>query len=219
MKNKGKGTGNGQFDSPRRVDADSSDNVYVDDTRLEQTLDERCDKAIALQNALTWQSRGDSLNDLGEHDEALFCYDNSLKYYSMIKIETLSILCWGAINFYLGRITQSIDDGNIGTAKQLLDKIIEIKERIEEHKIPEKEVRFDYLIINFLVELLKKKQPVQVLELLEILDKSKISRYIGFLFPLKILAEYLQSKDEDILNRQRPEVKGIIKEVLAKISS
>ncbi|MFH0775775.1 MAG: tetratricopeptide repeat protein [bacterium] len=173
---------------------------------------------IDPQNAKAWFTKGMVLSMLGRNDESLICFDNALRYI-LTKREDLLMVSKGVAEFYLSRLTQAITEGNIGTAKQLLDKIIKIKDTLEEHKVPEKEVGFNQLMMNFFVELLKKKQSAGVLELLEILDTSKISQYIGFLFPFKILAEYLQNKDEDILNRQRPEIKGIIKEVLSKIFS
>ena len=169
------------------------------------------------QYAYAWYNKGESLAKLSRHEEAMPCFDKARRY--AIKRKELQVITRLAVRFYLAQITGAIDKKNIGIVRQYLDRIIELRDAIEVHKIPEQETGFNQLLMDFFVELLKKKQTSLILELIEILEQSKISKQAGFLFPLKILAEYLDNGDEDILNCQRPEIKGIIKEVLCKISS
>jgi tetratricopeptide (TPR) repeat protein len=177
-------------------------------------------KALKInpQDTYAWICKGIALGNLGRYDEAITCVNNALKC-ALNKPEDLLEVSSFLIKFYSERISNAIAEENMGTARQLLDKVIELKSALELHKIPEKKTSFNQQLMDFFIELLKKKKIDAVLELIEILDKSKISKYTGFLFPLKILAQYLQTGEEDILNRQRPEVKGIIKEVLSKILS
>lgn len=179
-----------------------------------------CEEALRIdpQYPYAWAGKGVALYNLGRYEEAIVCFDNGLKY-ALIKTEYLPKVGTGATKFYLERISKAIAEGNMGTTQQFLGKIIELKSELEAHKTPEKMTGFNQLLIDSFIELLKKKQSGPMLELIKILEESRISKQTGFLFPLKILAQYLQSKDEDILNRQRPEVKSIIKEILSKISS
>ncbi|MFH1897739.1 MAG: bacterial transcriptional activator domain-containing protein [Candidatus Desantisbacteria bacterium] len=177
-----------------------------------------CDEALRIdpQYDYAWYNKDMALINLGRHAEAIACFECAIKY-TLVKPEYLQKISKDVIQFYLKQTTQSIAEKNMGTAHQLLSRIIEFKHILESHKIPEKETGFNQLLMDFIIKLLKGEKAVEVLELLDILDRSEISKYTGFLFPLRILAQYLQTKDEDILNRQRPEVKGIIREILGKM--
>jgi len=178
------------------------------------------DEALRInpQDAYAWNNKGGALYKLGRYDEAIVCYDNATEY-ALTKPEDLQGISKGIIQFYLEQISRAILEKNMGIAQQLLSKIIAFKQALELHKVSEKAAGFNQLLMNSLIKLLKEEKAGEVIELLDILDKSEIRKYTAFLFPLKILAQYLQDKDEDILNRQKPEVKGIIKEILGKIGT
>ncbi|MEW6618147.1 MAG: DUF2225 domain-containing protein [bacterium] len=158
------------------------------------------------------------LNLLGRYEETLTCLEK-ITDLALLEKEGLEIKSSLALllRFYVDATLDLALKENLKRMKEYINKLIKIRIILDKNKIKEEEVGFERLLVQLLIEILKENRPQSVLYFIDTLEVSEIKDKVAFLFPLRIIAGYLETPNEDIINRQTKEVREIITEIIKQI--
>jgi len=159
------------------------------------------DRAIEIKPHYheAWYNRGCQLSDLNKRDEAIMSYER------VIKIKPDYHNAWYNCGLlYLEPFTDLVRQGKFDQARQVWDKALSFGRKAKDNQWFE----------TAFYDLQTVAQMGQWDFVCQLISESNLEEQI---FPLARAIDYLQTGDESLIERLSPEVKGIVKEVVAKL--
>jgi len=162
------------------------------------------DKAIDIDpnNFAAWVCRGATLTNFGNNNEAIQSLKKSLEIKSDVPV------VWYCLIFNLfSKAAYYIQNNEIQFAKTLILEASGYKKNINEEQWIE-------LLLNSFLPILSSDKTDSLKEALSGIDELK-----EVLFPLLRALDYLQTGNEDLIEKLTPEYRGIVKNIIGKIKN